>query len=283
MSNRIDLLTPIGRLVLGSLYDAQTTDALGNPLVNKRGEPRVKYYFGLAVPKKNESHWSQTEWGQKIVGIAQLSFPQGQFNQATFAWKINDGDSIIPNKAGGIPANKPGHPGYWVLNFSNQTPLKIYNCDGTKQLLEPKFVNLGDYIQVFGSVRGNDSAQQPGVYLNHNLVAFHGYGERILLGPDPKTVGFGGVLPPGASQTPLPTGFNPSISTPAHTTFSLPINTTPASPALVPPPPPHPGILSPPLIADKILTAKAQGASYDQLIANGWTDLTLIQHGLLQP
>jgi hypothetical protein len=29
------------------------------------------------------------------------------------------------------------------------------------------------------------------------------------------------------------------------------------------------------------LTAKAAGATYDQLLAVGWTDATLIQHGMM--
>ena len=35
MSNRTDLLTPVGRLVQGSLYEAQTTDAEKRPLTYK--------------------------------------------------------------------------------------------------------------------------------------------------------------------------------------------------------------------------------------------------------
>ena len=41
-------------------------------------------------------------------------------------------------------------------------------------MLEPNAVNLGDYIQVYGSVADNESQQQPGVYLNHSMVALAG-------------------------------------------------------------------------------------------------------------
>lgn len=285
MSNREDLLTPVGRLVQGSLYNGQTTNAENKPLEYKTGpnagQPRVDFYFAIAIAKGTERHWSETTWGQKIWKIGHAGFPNGQTNSPTFAWKVIDGDSAIPNKVGKKPCDREGYPGHWVLNFSSGFAPAIYNADGTQQMLEPNAVNLGDYIQVFGSVADNGSQQQPGVYLNHSMVAFAGFGTRIVVGADPKSVGFGqSPLPAGVSLTPLASGFNPAPSasatpTPAYTPPPVVPHTailTPPAPAPVPPPAPM-----------RNMTAAAQGASYEQMIAAGWNDALLIQHGMMLP
>lgn len=55
-------------------------------------------------------------------------------------------------------------------------------------------------------------------------------------------------------------------------------NSSPTPPAaVVPPPPPAPPT------AQKQLTEKAQGQTYESLIAAGWTDATLIENGLMLP
>src|ERR1700733_10382568 len=110
MSNRIELLTPVGRLVQGSLYEPQTTDAENKPLTIRSGpnggQPRVDFYFALAVPKGGEQHWSQTQWGAKIWQAGHVGFPNGQTQSPTFAWKVTDGDSQVPNRMGKKPADR---------------------------------------------------------------------------------------------------------------------------------------------------------------------------------
>ena len=81
MSEAISLLTPIGRMVAGSMYKPNDKAFDGSPLVVKSGpnagQPRVEYYFGLAIPKGSEQHWSQTEWGQLIYNAGVQGFPGG--------------------------------------------------------------------------------------------------------------------------------------------------------------------------------------------------------------
>lgn len=295
MSQRDEILTPVGRLVQGSLYDAQTTDAENKPLTYRTGpnagQPRVQFYFAVAIAKGHEKHWSETEWGRKIWNIGHAGFPNGQTQNPSFAWKIKDGDSTIPNKAGRRPCDIEGFPGHWVLNFSGGFAPSIHTEDGSQLILEKDFVKLGDYIQVFGSVSDNESQQQPGVYLNHQMVAFSRYGKRIIAGADPKTVGFGkSPIPAGASITPLDNSFNPASPN------SLPPSPSPMPPAYTPPPispssppvVPYPEVLTPPLppatpIAPaRIMLPKANGITYEQYINNGWTDTLLIQHGMMQ-
>lgn len=274
MSNRVELLTPVGRLVQGSVYEGQTTDAENKPLIYKTGphagQPRVEFYFALAIPKGSETHWNQTVWGQKIWNIGQTGFPNGQANSPTFAWKIKDGDSVIPNRAGRKPCDQEGFPGHWVLSFSSGFAPQILNANGSQPILEPNAVELGYYVQVFGSVSDNESQQQPGVYLNHSMVALSAYGKRIFVGVDPKSVGFGDApLPAGASLTPLAQSFNPA--------------TTPAPTPVAAAPTPYPQILTPATPAPaRVMLPAAKGIPYEQYIANQWTDALLIQHGYMQ-
>jgi len=79
---------------------------------------------------------------------------------------------------------------------------------------------------------------------------------------------YAGFIPPaGAAPAASPAA---PVAMPA----TLPI----ASPTSAPPPPPPPPPAAP---AGPQLTAAANGATYEQLIANGWTDETLRQHGLM--
>lgn len=294
MSTRVDLLTPVGRLVQGSLYVGQTTDAENRPLVYKTGanagQPRVNYWFALAIPKGTEQHWNTTEWGKKIWDVGHAGFPNGQANSPMFAWKIVDGDSNIPNTQGNRPCDNEGFPGHWVLKYSGSFQSSIFNENGSVPLTEPNAVQLGDYIQVYGYVEDNKSTQQPGVYLNHSMIARAGFGKRIIAGADPKSVGFGGSpLPAGASTTPIAQAAfvappvaqaAPAYTAPAPVPAAAPVQ--PYPPILTPPGAPAAPVAPPAAPPAKVMLPAAQGASYDQMIAAGWTDALLIQHGMMQ-
>lgn len=286
MSTRVDLLTPVGRLVQGSLYNGSNTDAENRPLIYKTGpnmgQPRVNYWFSVAIQKKGEQHWNQTEWGVKIWNVGQSGFPQGQANSPAFAWKIIDGDSAIPNTQGNKPCDNEGFLGHWILKFSGSFAPSLYNENGTLALTEPNAIQLGDFVQVYGYVEDNKSTQQPGVYLNHSMIARAGYGTRIIAGADPKSVGFGGSpLPVGASSTPI-ASFAPPVVNAVSPVMAPAVAPAPIAPAPMTPPPAYPEILTPPApVAAKVLTAKANGATYEQLISVGWTDDLLVQNGMM--
>ncbi len=285
MSTRVSILFPVGRLVGGSVYEPQKTDAVIKSGPNA-GMPAIKYYFACAIPKRSETHWNQTEWGTQIYSVGVNAFPNGQTNSPTFAWKIVDGDSRIPNENQRVPCEREGYAGHWILNFSSAQAPKIVNSDGTKHILEVSAVNLGDYIQVYGDVVDNiKSSPKAGVYLNHRIVALSGYGERIILGPDPASLGFGKTgLPIGASATPIAQGFNPTISNvvPPQPQVTMPPTQPPITPypqILTPPP----SVPVPPVIKPaRVMLPSAQGATYEQLCQAGWTDELLIQHGMMQ-
>lgn len=284
---RINITTPVGRLVGGSLYDPETTDFDGKPLVGRDGQPRVNYQFGVAIPKTpGVTHWANEPWGAPIYALAVADFPNGETARHDFSWKITDGDSQIPNKKGRKPCDREGYPGHWVMWFSGGFAPTVYNKDGTQTIAEKYAVKAGYYVQVFGNVSDNKPSQSPGLYVNHTYVALTAYGPEISVGPDVSAAGFGqGVtLPPGASVTPPAGSFSPQP--PAAP--SAPV--APSAPIVPPPPPvavaPHPGILTPPAppaAPVRQMTAAAQGQTYEALIAAGWTDALLIQHGMMTP
>ena len=208
MADRINVTTPVGRIVMGDLYKGSTTDAEGKPLVVKTGpnagQPRANYFFALPIPKTGEPHWAHTAWGKQIWEVGCRAFPNAAQSPA-FAWKIEDGDSQIPNKRGRKPCENEGWPGHWVLKFSGGFAPKIYEQQngGYVLLTEPGRVKPGYFAEVALSVEGNGSQSQPGVYLNHSMVCFRAYGQEIVFGPDVNAAGFGqSPLPAGASMTP---------------------------------------------------------------------------------
>jgi len=280
--------TPVGRLVRGNLYKPQTTDAEGKPLVIKSGpnagQARVDYYMAIAIPKQGEAHWNQTAWGQVIHTVGLGCFPQGQALAPTFAWKIIDGDSAVPNRQGKRPVDQEGYRGCWVLNFGGGYAPRIFNANGSAPIAEPDAVKPGYYVQIAGSVDGNGSMQQPGIYLNHSMVALAGYGPEITFGPDPTQAGFGqSPLPAGASAVPVnalpPAAVAPQVPVAAAPAAYV---APPAAPVAPPPVPPNPAILAVP--AKRMSPAAlAAGYTYQSFIDGGWNDAQMIQAGHLLP
>jgi hypothetical protein len=285
---------------MGSLYKASDKDADGKPRIVKTGantgQPTQQYFFAVGFPK-TQAHWAHEPWGREIWAVGNGAFP-GIAQNPAFAWKIVDGDSAVPNKKGVKPCDREGYPGNWVVSFASTFAPKVVNSDGSQYLLEPDYVNPGDYVEVHATVDGNGSTQNPGVYINHNIVSFQGYGQRIVTsGIDPTTLGFGkGPKPAGMSAVPLSSGPAPAVpAAPVAPAAAIP--PPPALPGAAPAVPvaplaltPAPSILSPssppplppPAVpAARALTAKAQGHSYESLIAQGWTDATLVANGLM--
>lgn len=235
-----EILTPVGRLVMGDCFEPQTKDAEGNPLVIKTGanagQPRVSYYIGLAIPKTDPTF---AELHAKIIAEARAGFPtmfdaQGNCINPKFAFKITDGDSVIPNQKNVRPCDKEGHAGHWILNFSDGFAPKCYTAGGAELITDPAVIKRGYYIRVYGNVKANGSTQQAGVYLNHSMVELVGYGEEIVTGMQGDQV-FGAApaagLPAGASPTPLAPTTAPIQQAP-------PAPVVPAPDFLAPPPAP---------------------------------------------
>ena len=208
----VQILTPVGRLVQGDCFEPQTKDAEGKPLIIKNGpnagQPRVDYFMAIAIPKTDAGF---NEVYASMMEVAKAAFPQlfdaaGNCINPAFAFKLKDGDSQVPNTKGTKPCDCEGFPGHWILNFSGGFAPKIYTAGGAELITDPSMVKRGYYIRIYGSVKGNGSMQQPGIFLNHSMVELVGYGEEIITGPSGDAV-FGGqpvgALPAGASATPV--------------------------------------------------------------------------------
>jgi len=330
MSNqqRTEVKFPVGRFVQGSLYKAQDKDFEGRPRLypanhpTKAGQPKITYFFAVAFPKTaaDAAHWCYTEWGKLIWAFGHAAWPQGQAQSPGFAWKIEDGDSTVPNKAGKTNASREGFKGCWIVNFSSSYPPRIYAQDSAgraQELLTADAVMPGDFVQVLASIDSNETTGNPGIYINHEMVMFRGYDSvngRIKMGRDPNSVQWD-TAPAGASMVP-PAGTMPAPGAPPPAAGAPPApGAAPPPPAAAAPPPPAaaapapapiavapapsfiappaPGAAPPPPAAPPAaaappapppgpqMTAKAGGQSYAAFIAAGWKDADLRQHGYM--
>lgn len=275
-----EFTTPVGRLVQGDPFKANTTNMKGKPLTNTDGSPRVEYFVAIAVAKTDPG-WPVL-WAQ-LQAVGQAGFPGGQSQRTDFSWKIIDGDNAVN-------AKKEGFAGHWVLRFTNGFPPTIYTKDGLEVIVDPNGVKRGDYVRVYGDAvaNGKPDAGEAGIYLNWRIMELIGYGEAIQSGPDGKEI-FGGAnsaaLPAGASTTPVasntpiagnqaggpggPGGAQQAAGGPGG----------PGGPGGAPTGPGGPGAAQQ-AAPQHVMTDKQQW-SYDEQIAAGHTDATLIAEGLM--
>lgn len=219
MVERIRVNFPAGRMVQGDLYKANDTDFVtkqkrvypaGHRLA---GQPKITYFFALAVKKNGEQHWAQTPWGQQIYQFTTQAWPVdprtgvSPIQRPDFAWKIEDGDSTVPNKNNRINARTEGFAGCWIISFSSVYPPKIITTDFTP-ITEPNAVKRGFWVEPVGTVDTNESQGNPGIYINGEFVMFRAIDKEISGMVDPRTIqGFGqSALPAGVTPVGNPSG-----------------------------------------------------------------------------
>ena len=315
MSTRtpLNMLLPPGRLVSGSVYEAQTKDQDNKPIVyktgDKAGQPAKRWYFALAIPKTPGcQHWASEAWGAPIWARGHADFPGGNAQLPSFAWKIEDGDSTVPNKKMKKNAERDGFPGNWIVRLQSMVEPKTYTTMGQPagnpaRAIDATQIKTGYYVEVYVSIDGNDDAgRNPGIYINPSMVNLIAFGAEIVGGPDVAQAGFGAAAAPaGASLTP-PASFQPATVAaplaPALGTPPAPLVPTPPAPPVhtaVPPAPvpvqPQPAIMPAPAAppppapaapaAGFTMTAKANGLARESYLGSGWTDDLLRQHGLM--
>ncbi|MGI4260941.1 ssDNA-binding protein, partial [Klebsiella pneumoniae] len=225
----IKFLSPVGRLVAGSFFDVQKKDHKGRDL------PPEKYHWfvGMAYAKTpGVTHFSQEshDMFKAIWQAAAAGFPAGDYNNAGFHWKIEDGD--------GVNRDKEGYAGNWIVKFKRSCkidPVKIYDS-AYKPIINPEVAKRGYYYVMDGSTEGNGQTgdETAGMYINMNMVMLAAVGDEIVSGPSAREV-FGGAnfqLPPGAR----PAGA-PMQHAPAATPSPVPQQAAPA-PVAAPAPTP---------------------------------------------
>lgn len=304
--SKTPLLLPVGLMIQGDAYKAREKDSAGNPLVVKKGpnagKPKIEFFVGIAIPKEpGHTHWSQTAWGQQVLAVGAAAFPN-LYQTPSFAWKIDDGDSTVPNKRGKKWSDNQHARGCWIVKCGGQYAPRVFQraADGRPQEIEqPGFIKPGHYVQAQITMSGNAQTDSPGIYINNGMLLHCGYGPEIAFGPDAAEV-FGTVataLPAGASA--MPAGITSMAQLPAAAPTlpaaapTLPAAAAPApvvvqpagaaflSPGVAPAVPVAPAVQVPVVPAGPQMTAKAGGVPYAEFLKQGWTDQTLVQHGYM--
>ena len=297
----VQFVTPVGRLVQGDVFEPQTKDNQGQPLVVKtgpnKGQQTQRYFVAIAIPKmtvspqtgQQEPNPGFAEFYAKLqqesrAGFPQLFNAQGVCTHPRFAMKVADGDGV--DNDGKSNAGKPGFAGHWIVKFSSTFAPKVlvnsqYNND-------PQSIKRGYYVRVAGNAAPNIGSDVPGLYMNHEAIEFAAYGEEIRSGIDAVgafAAAGAMALPAGASMTPptpqgnggmlaapplpgaMPGAMPQQAPAPNHAFVQNAVGTMP--PAM---PPAMPPVMQP--------TAAAQGFTLAQWRATGRTDAQLIAEGI---
>jgi len=202
-------------------------------------------------------------------------------------------------------------PGVW------QEP----NFDEMARVTDPRQLPTGYFVKINHTLQSNENDQRSGLYVNLDKVAIcqdQNGAEIIQSGPSAAEA-FGGpvittsytVNPPAPPAPPAAAGGlvpNPGVDLAqyraagwtddqlvqnglATRSAPLPVAPPPAPPAATPaaPPPPAPPATPSPSSPPpppysgftRVMLPAANGQTYDAMIASGWTDALLIQHGMM--
>lgn len=311
----VQITTPVLRLLQGSAFIPETKDMQGNPMTVKTGpnagQPTQQFVLVGGIAKNDPAAlpflmqlcevaraekpllWPNgvtappanfaPQYVQQVAQLFGCTHPQ-------YALKIQDGDGFDGN--GQPNSRKEGHAGHWIIKFSQPSAIRVYEAGKYQELervdIDPakhSLLKTGYYIRVGAQVNGNGNDQRPGLYMNPAMVEIVRAGVEIVSGPDASAV-FGGA-PVAAAPLPAVPSPAPVASTPAAYT-APPATPSPSNPAPAPytgfipaaPVPPTPPVPAAP--PARVMLPAAQGATYEAMIAAGWTDEMLRTHGMMQ-
>lgn len=250
MSDYLYLVTPVGRLVRGSLTERAKTDYDGNPYAEGDGP----FEIGLAIRKDDPA--TATFLGQ-LYHKAVTDAPglkakidaewQSGFTVGAFRFKVRDGDKPLTkgDRAGQVNPNTAGH---YVLNMSTQLPSKFTYTDqyGLKLTdvmgqpipprteISPDKIKIGDFAHVALSTKYNGKTDHTaGIYLSQSAIMLAAYGEAISGGlslDDAFASVPTGQLPAGASVAGVTGVASPALPT-VPGTVAAPAQAPVAAPA----------------------------------------------------
>lgn len=306
--NNIRLTSPRGRFVQGDAFEAQTKDQQGAPLTIKTGpnagQPTKRWFMAVAFSKADPATMLYLmELARFAASAWPMYFPNGAIptpplfgcTHPRFSFKIMDGDGVDDN--GRPNSAKPGFAGCWIVKYSTsiQAPgvWQEPNFDEMARLTDPRQCPRGYYVRVNHTVQSNDNDQRPGLYVNLDKVALsadQAGAEVIQTGPTAAEA-FGGTpssppayAPPSYAPTPAAPApaYTPAAPTPAPAAPAPAMPSPGSAPAPVAPPP-YSGYIpaAPPAAPVRQMLPAANGATYEQMIAAGWTDAMLVQHGMM--
>jgi hypothetical protein len=168
----------------------------GAPVLKEDGTPLMEDYIAVAVQKGAEVQhaptqqlqpqdaWRLTEWGQRVVARAQQDWPNGEWQMPAFAWKIEDGDSQIPNQKGKKNCDREGFPGHWIIKGRTGWGIKCWNGSNPQgamvEILDKEKIKTGDYCDAAFQIVGNGSTQTKGMYINPTHFVFTRAGDQIV-------------------------------------------------------------------------------------------------------
>lgn len=285
-------------MLQGDFFTPETTDYNGKPLENKDGTPAVNYYVVLAVPKLSP------EWPafrDMVLQTAREAFPRLQFSVAangalqcnlpTFAFKITDGDSTVPDMKGKAPCAKEGHPGNWIVKLNTRMAPKVvdYNMETRVTTILENYTQAkrGWWYRMSGNIRGNREEGKQGLFLNMGIVQRMSFDTEISGGISAEEafasaplVQYGTQIQTYSTNSVAPGMAYVAPATPATTT-----TTTTTTPPVTPPPVASflagaAAPLPPPPPAGKA-TVPGCAYTYQQLVDAGYSDEQMKQSGFL--
>lgn len=215
-----------GRVVCGHpmtrrpVKKKQLGATIETPVIGADGQPVTEAYLALAIPKGAETDWKQTDWGQEFFSKGSQDWPNGEYGAPTFAWKITDGDSQVPNTKNKKPVDREGWAGHWVVHCSTQLAIRCYHVgkyDPTQQIQVEGEIKTGDYARVLVSVKGNGPvSQSPGIYVNPIMFELSRAGAAIISSGGPAALDiFGGTQPNIPANAQMASAVAPVIPTQA--------------------------------------------------------------------
>lgn len=246
-------VTPVGRLVGGSLAKAQLTGFEGKVL------EYPKRYAAIAIPKTDAQPLID-----QIKRIADEAFgvDSPQFKNPKFGWGYVDGDSTDMNLNDKVYCEREGYPGCYVFSISNRFDFS-FSCFGTdaSQSIDPETVAKGYQIRLAGDIKANLHKVNPGMWLNLSMAQFIRK-DTVISGhaQESGAAVFGDGTP--VAQTPPPgtpvTAPPPAAPAPAHDVVRN----------AVAPPPPAPPAPDGPVLTEAGIAAAVDVAMY---LGAGWT------------
>lgn len=256
----MEFLSPVGRLVQGSVLEAQTKDNKGAPLTIKTGpnagQPTQRYFIAVAFAKTaagaGGAWWNEGEFFTNIYNTARQGYPQhfgpqGESKHPRMAFKVMDGDGL--DNDGNSNANKEGFAGHWIVKFSSTYAPKVWMNGG--YVTDINAIKRGHFVRIIGTIAPNIGSDVPGVYINHNGVEFIAYGHEIVSGPN-----VGAAFAAAGRPVALPAGATLTPPTPAISNMPAPVQ---AGPAAMPRMPAMPGAVAVPQVGPGVGPAPMAG------------------------